>query len=616
MIKMQIKMYNKSLVSYFRRNSKTVNIGGIELGGENPVRIQSMTNTKTSDVDATVEQCISLYKSGSEYIRITAPTFKDAELLSEIKSKLKDKGINVPLVADIHFSPKAAETAAGIVDKVRVNPGNYIDKKRFEHFEYTNEEYTNEIDKIKENFVPLINICKKNKVAIRIGSNHGSLSDRIMSKYGDTPLGMVESTMEFLRICVSENFFDVVISMKASNPIVMIHATRLLVKTMNDEGMNFPIHLGVTEAGNYDEGRIKSAIGISSLLADGIGDTIRVSLTEKPENELPVAKLLSDMKFEVDSNLFQNSQLPEIGIFDFIKRKTFAVKNIGGDNLPVVIADYSEENNIVNKNTLFADFIFVEEKILPNINSGSPIIVKFDNYKSIENTYPYFSYTEYNDSNNKSDELNFVEADESFVNDLQLSKLSSDQKTVFILNLNKTKSPLHFARQVFYLLLHNKIENPVVLKYENNNNGDKFLVETASSTGTVFIDGFGNGVYLKSKSENNKKIVNTSYSILQACRARTSKTEYISCPSCGRTLFDLEETTAKIKEKTQEFVGLKIGIMGCIVNGPGEMADADYGYVGSLPGKINLYKGKEVVKRNIPENEAVEELLMLIKKDK
>jgi len=613
-------MYCSNLLKYKRRKTIEVNIASTPLGGNNPVRIQSMTNTKTIDTEATVEQTITLYNAGAEYVRITAPTIKDAENFAEIKKLLQNKGYEIPLIADIHFSPKAAEISAKIIDKVRINPGNYTDKKRLASYEYTEEEYKIEAAKIKDKFVPLLNTCIENNTAIRIGTNHGSLSDRIMSKYGDTPIGMVESTMEFLRICVEENFNNVVISMKASNPIIMIHATRLLVETMNNEDMSYPIHLGVTEAGSESEGRIKSAVGISSLLADGIGDTIRVSLTEAPEKELPVAKLLADLSFTDDNDTdFDYSQL-NLGLFEYIKRETFSVKNIGGNNHAAVISDFSsiktkEQLNLeINKN-LSPDYIFVENKIDGVDYKEIGLILNFENYKEEENTYPLFNYKSYINSSIKNAELNFIEIDEFLLSELKHNKLENDETVVYILNTTQNKSPIHHGRSVFYQFLENKITNPIIIKAENSFINDKFLVESSAATGPLFIDGFGNGVFIKSSKENIEKQVDTSFSILQACRARISKTEYISCPSCGRTLFDLEEATAKIKSRTSHLVGLKIGIMGCIVNGPGEMADADYGYVGSGYGKINLFKGKEVIKRNIPEKNAVNELLNLIEKD-
>ncbi len=612
-------MYCSNLLKYKRRKTIEVNIASTPLGGNNPVRIQSMTNTKTIDTEATVEQTITLYKAGSEYVRITAPTIKDAENFAKIKKSLQNKGYKIPLIADIHFSPKAAEISAEIIDKVRINPGNYTDKKRLSSYEYTDEEYKIEASKIKDKFVPLLYTCKKNNTAIRIGTNHGSLSDRIMSKYGDTPLGMVESTMEFLRICVEENFSQVVISMKASNPIIMIHATRLLVDTMNNEGMSFPIHLGVTEAGSESEGRIKSAVGISSLLADGIGDTIRVSLTEAPEKELPVANLLANLKFANGNNTnFDYSQL-NLGLFEYIKRETFAVKNIGGDNHAAVISDFSsiktkEGLNLEISKTLIPDYIFVEKKT-DNVNyKGIGLILDIQNYKQEENTYPLFNYKSYINSSIKNKELNFIEIDESLLSNLKNNELKNDNTVVYILNTTQNESPVHHGRSVFYQFLEKEIKNPIIIKAENSFINDKFLVESSAATGPLFIDGFGNGIFIKSSKEDIEKQVDTSFSILQACRARISKTEYISCPSCGRTLFDLEEATAKIKSRTSHLVGLKIGIMGCIVNGPGEMADADYGYVGSGYGKIDLFKGKEVIKRNISEKNAVDELLNLIEK--
>lgn len=608
-------MYFIDLLKYKRNITPDVNIGYIAVGGNNAVRVQSMTNTKTSDVLSTAQQAISIYEAGAEFVRITAPTVRDAELLYDIKNEIKARGYNIPLVADIHFSPKAAETAAATVEKVRINPGNYTDKKRISNTEYTEEEYLQELAKIRNNLTPLLNACKLHGTAIRIGTNHGSLSDRILHKYGDTPLGMVESTMEFLRLCVEQNFSNVLISMKASNPLVMIHATRLLVKSMYNENMNFPIHLGVTEAGNDDEGRVKSAIGISALLADGIGDTLRVSLTEKPENEIPVAKLLAELKFDTSKIENVDYESEKIGFYEYKKRETFPVKNIGGNNPGIVIADFI--NAEFDKSTNFfegklkPDYIYTTHKTANNRYSILCATLEDDKNQD----YPFFTYKEYLNSGNKNSDLNFVEIDYNFFSYFPSAVNFYDTKVVFVLKINNELSAIHQSRKLFYQLIKNDIKNPVIIQKQSSFIGDKFLVDSATSSGPLFIDGLGNGILIEGRGESVDRKINTSFAILQACRVRISKTEYISCPSCGRTLFDLEATTAKIKSATAHLVGLKIGIMGCIVNGPGEMADADYGYVGAGRGKVNLYKGKEVVKRNIDESRAVDELLLLIEKD-
>ncbi|NPA43989.1 MAG: (E)-4-hydroxy-3-methylbut-2-enyl-diphosphate synthase [Chlorobi bacterium] len=610
-------------LKYNRTKTTKVNIGKVQLGGNNPIRIQSMTNTDTSDVEATVEQIIKIVDAGADFVRITVPTSVVAEKIKPIKDLLIAKGYDVPLVADIHFSPKAALISAKYLEKVRINPGNYADLKQFKHIEYTDEEYKKEVENIKTNFVPFLQVCKENNTAIRIGTNHGSLSDRILSRYGDTPLGMVESTMEFLRICKDESFNDIVISMKASNPIVMIHATRLLVKKMEEEGMNFPIHLGVTEAGNENEGRIKSAVGIGTLLADGIGDTIRVSLTEAPEKEIPVAQAIVDVFDEAVLSKFEVKKEINFKDFDFYsykKRKSFAVKNVGGDNVPVVISDisknvskesilksgylYNKEQNVFKLTDLSADYLFVGNKVI-EFKGDFDFISENENFKD---AFQISNFNEKKDFEN----LNFVELDDNFIN-YDFNKFKNNENIVFVIDISKSHSPVHFGRSFFFFLEENKIKNPVIIKYKLSSYNEKSMVKASSEIGALFIDGFGDGVFLQSDTENIAELNELSFGILQACRTRITKTEYISCPSCGRTLFDLEETTAKIKAKTSHLKGVKIGIMGCIVNGPGEMADADFGYVGTGTGKITLYKKQEVIKRNIPEKDAVEELLNLIK---
>ncbi len=617
----------KHFLKYKRTKTLSVSIGNIPLGSNYPIRIQSMTNTDTSDIEATARQIINISDAGADYVRITVPTSVVAEKIPLIKKYLAKKGYKTPLIADIHFSPKAAEISAKYLEKVRINPGNYADLKQFKHIEYTDKEYDEAVENIKEKFIPFLKICKKNNTAIRIGTNHGSLSDRILSRYGDTPKGMVESTMEFLRICKHENFNDVVISMKASNPIVMIHATRLLVKTMQEEQMSFPIHLGVTEAGNENEGRIKSAIGIGALLIDGIGDTIRVSLTEAPEKEIPVANsivnVFNQAKLEKHIPLIEIQNI-KFNPFSYQKRKSFTVENIGGNNIPIVISDISsnvsEENILksgyfigknkkISKTDLAADYLFIGKS--KNIIHKN---LKFISENKIDkkNSFSILNQKDFKAEN--KNKLNFLEVNAENFSSFDFKKIKNAYKTIIILDISKSISPVHAGRNFFFYLEKNKINNPVILKHKISKFNEQNLVKVSSETGILFVDGFGDGIWLQSEDNSITNLNNLSFGILQACRTRITKTEYISCPSCGRTLFDLEKTTAKIKSKTSHLKGIKIGIMGCIVNGPGEMADADFGYVGTGTGKITLYKNQDVIKRNIPEKDAVEELLLLIKR--
>jgi len=620
----------ENYLKYTRFKTHKVFIGKIPLGDTEPVRIQSMTNTDTNDVEATVNQIIEIAESGADYVRLTVQTSKVAEKLKEIKKLLKSKGYDIPLIADIHFSPKAAEAAAKIVEKIRINPGNYADLKQFKHIEYTDDEYAKEVENLKTNFVPLLKICKAHRTTIRIGTNHGSLSDRILSRYGDTPEGMTEATMEFLRICKAENFNDAVISMKASNPLVMIYANRYLVQQMQKEGMNFPLHLGVTEAGNELEGRIKSAIGIGTLLADGIGDTIRVSLTEAPANEIPAAKQIAEIfKPEKFKNLqikfninFDNRKFTE-----YNKRESSAILNIGGGNLPVVIADISKNissenvensgfifdkpNNKFSKTDLSADYLFVGNN---EFNYNLPDTSKTIFRKTISgvNGLNLISYKNISFSNDTNIKTAFVQLEVDDVNELLFDKLKKMPNSIFVLNLTNVVSAVHFGRAFFLKLEKETIKNPVILQYDFKKINNYEILKASAEIGALFIDGFGDGIMISGGENDISKANELSFGILQACRTRISKTEYISCPSCGRTLFNLEETTAKIKAKTANLKGVKIAIMGCVVNGLGEMADADYGYVGTGTGKVTLYKNKEVIRRNIPENEAPDILLQLI----
>ncbi|PLX11775.1 MAG: 4-hydroxy-3-methylbut-2-en-1-yl diphosphate synthase [Marinilabiliales bacterium] len=604
------------LFQYTRLKTRSVQIGNLEMGGNNPIRIQSMTSTNTLDTEKTIEQSLKIIKAGGELVRITAQGVKEAENLENIKEGIRDAGFDTPIAADIHFNPKAAYTAAKFVEKVRSNPGNFVDK-RFDHAieDFSDEQYQFELEKIEDQFVPLLNICKENRTALRIGVNHGSLSDRIMNRYGDTPEGMVESAMEFLRFCVQQDFLNVVVSLKSSNTRVMVQSNRLMLAKMNQEKMNFPLHLGVTEAGEGEDGRIKSAVGIGALLADGIGDTIRVSLTEAPEEEIPVAKKLVDHFKERESHkeIKAINEIP-VNFFEYTKRKTNKVSNIGGDQSPIVIAKKESKNDLV------PEFVYVGDQfVIDSSNVNSTFIIDESGWDQHifhnDNVVPLFkSMNDFYFSENQSDRLNFLQINCNEINHENLQKIRNFKNLVLIL---ETKHTNGFAdqRAAFLRLLEDKCDIPVIIKitYKENTLEDLQL-KAASDIGGLFLDGFGDGIWLENLGAvDEQDMINTSFGILQASRVRTSKTEYISCPGCGRTLFDLQHTTKEIREKTSHLKNLKIGIMGCIVNGPGEMADADYGYVGAGPGKITLYKNKEVVKKNIPEENAVEELIQLIK---
>ncbi len=604
--------------NYKRTETQIVIIGNSSLGGDSPIRIQSMTNTDTMDVEKTVEQCKNIIDKGADYVRLTTQTVKHAEILEEIKKQLQKDGYNTPLIADVHFNPKVAEVAATIIEKVRINPGNYTDKKQFKQIEFTDQEYQAEIDRIKKRLLPLLKICNQNNTAIRIGTNHGSLSDRIMSRYGDTSKGMVEATMEFLRICKTENFKNLVISLKASNTVIMVQACRLLVSQMQKENMNFPLHLGVTEAGNDKEGRIKSAAGIGALLVDGIGDTIRVSLTESPEKEIPVAKFIANYATERKNY----DKLPEISQsfvnpFEYKKRESYEILNIGNQNVPIVIADYSETEINFEKNELLPDYIFLGDKEIDfSKHENTRFILNIDSWKYEQKTYPLFDLKSYLNADRKSDILNFLSVSYTDLSKELIEELCEDKAFVLIPNF-KTNNKLGEIRLFFQKLYELNSKIPVILKsiYDKKNTTN-FQLQAAIDLGILFIDGLADGVFLENRNITNKQIItDTAFDILQATRRRTSKTEYISCPSCGRTLFDLEDTTAEIKEKTSHLKELKIGIMGCIVNGPGEMADADYGYVGAGKNTIILYKNKNIIKKNIPKNKAVDELIKLIKEN-
>ncbi|EGJ99774.1 4-hydroxy-3-methylbut-2-en-1-yl diphosphate synthase [Dysgonomonas gadei] len=601
--------------NYKRRLSSETRIGDTPLGGGNPVRIQSMTNTNTNDTEASAEQVIRIVKAGADYVRLTAQGVREAENLRNIKDVVRTQGYNTPLIADIHFNPRAAEAAAKIVEKVRINPGNFVDRvKTFETFEYTDEEYAQEIEKIRAKLIPLLNICKEHKTAIRIGVNHGSLSDRIMSRYGDTPEGMVESCMEFLHICIAEEFRDIVISMKTSNTVVMSKAVRLLITRMEKEGLNFPLHLGVTEAGDGEDGRIKSAVGIGSLLSDGIGDTIRVSLSEDPEYEVPVArKLVAYIKQKENHPEIIAAPSDKFSPFSTDRRETYTVGNIGGDNLPVVISDRSEGNFEFNVHFL-PDYLYVGKELPLGAPRAIPSIIDWEGWKGEKNTYPLFDKSNWEKIRGDDAAIKFLRLSYPELDDNIITLLKADKSIAIILSTNHING-VGEQRAFIHTLMNNNCDTPVIpnRRYEENETED-LQIKAAADFGTLYLDGFGNGIMLENQGSISLKNIDAyMFGILQASRIRTSKTEYISCPSCGRTLFDLQTTVALVKGATSHLKHLKIGVMGCIVNGPGEMADADYGYVGAEKGKISLYKRKNLIEKNIASEEAVERLVQLIK---
>ena len=626
--------YCNSLTNYSRFKTREVNVGNIALGGENPIRIQSMTTTNTMDTEATIAEAIRMIEYGCELVRITAPSKKDAENLKNIKEGLVKKGYHNPLIADIHYTPNAAEIAAEIIAKVRINPGNYADKKKFENIDYTDTTYNAEINRIRKKFTPLVKICKKYGTAMRIGTNHGSLSDRILSRYGDTPKGMVESAMEFLRICRDEDYHDVILSMKASNTRVMVQAYRLLVAQMIKESMNYPLHLGVTEAGEGEDGRIKSAVGIGTLLADGIGDTIRVSLTEAPEFEMPVAQMLLNHFNQIkDHDQIDTIQKNPLSSFEYKKRDTNTVLNIGGKNVPVVGADFSLKKKITpasffalgynysisldkwHISDMAADYVFIGDHDLDFEVPGTlGVIYNYKTWKKHKKGYPCLNIKEYLTEGIQSNKINMVHACFSDLSEEVKNKLKADKTAVLLIDTHN-KNGIAEQRRLFVELINNQIKTPVIIgRGYTDLSQEQLQLSAASDIGALLLDGLGDGIFIYAKNCGSDQMINNlSFGILQAARTRISKTEYISCPSCGRTLFDLEETTAKIRKETDHLKGVKIGIMGCIVNGPGEMADADYGYVGTGPGKITLYKEQEVVEKNIPEKEAVKALINLIK---
>lgn len=601
--------------NYKRRLSSVAKIGNTPLGGDNPIRIQSMTSTNTNDTENSVEQTIRIINAGADYVRLTAQGVREAENLKNIKDELHKRGYNTPLIADIHFNPRAAKAAAKYVEKVRINPGNFVDgAKVFDGKELTDEEYALEIEKIRTKFTSFLNICKEHNTAVRIGVNHGSLSDRILTRYGDTPEGMVESCMEFLRICIEQNFMDIAISMKASNTIVMTKAVRLLVQKMDEEGLAFPLHLGVTEAGDGEDGRIKSAVGIGALLSDGIGDTVRVSLSEDPEFEVPIAKKLVDYVLErANHTEIKASINADFSPFSTLKRKTYTVGNIGGDKLPVVISDRSNGNFDFNVHFL-PDYIYVGKELPAEAPRSIPAIIDVDGWKDEKNTFPLFNKNNFGRIKESKATIKFLEIAYPNLSAEIISLLKTDQSIVVFITTDH-KNGVGEQRAFIHTLLNNDCETPIVLNRRYNENQEEDIqIKAGVDFGAILLDGFGNGAMIENKGSVPQKNIDAyTFGILQAARVRTSKTEYISCPGCGRTLFDLQSTVARVKESTSHLKHLKIGIMGCIVNGPGEMADADYGYVGAERGKISLYKRQELIERNIPSEQAVERLVELIK---
>lgn len=598
-----------SLSKFERRKTNTVQIGNLLMGSEHPIRIQSMTTTDTLNTEASVAQCKRIFDAGADVVRLTAQGIREAENLKNIRQRLIEDGYTKPLVADIHFNPNAAETAACNVEKVRINPGNFIDKRAsFVDVNLNEEEYAEELNRLKDKFVNLLNICKEHHTALRIGVNHGSLSDRIMSRYGDTPEGMVESAMEFLRICVEENFADVVLSMKASNVRVMVHAYRQLERRMKMEGMTFPLHLGVTEAGEGEDGRIKSAVGIGALLADGIGDTIRVSLTEEPEAEIPVAKALVD--YFTNRENHQPIAAVDSAIYnpyEYIKATSTSVAGIGENSSPIVIADLTSLPTVDDESiqALGYQYISTENRWNKITDTAPDFLLVADSSLKVAST----------NGLRFVDESLFIFADAAQI-EVLAQKAMQNPNAAIILETNNSNGVAEQRAAILHLK-GKKLLNPVIIRRSYNETEINLLqLKAAADCGLLFIDGLADGIMISNKEAlEPTTAVSTAFAILQAARVRISKTEFISCPGCGRTLFDLQQTAAKIRERTKHLTGLKIGIMGCIVNGPGEMADADYGYVGAGPSRVTLYKGKNAIKKNIPQEEALEQLVLLIKEN-
>lgn len=627
------------LFNYERRKSTVTHVGNLNIGGDNPVRIQSMTTTSTDDTIASVEQCKRIIKAGGELVRLTTQGKREAENLKNINETLRAEGFDTPLCADVHFNANVADVAAIATAKVRINPGNYVDPARtFKKLEYTDEEYAQELQKIEDRLVPFIKICKENKTAVRIGVNHGSLSDRIRNRYGDTPAGIVESCMEFLRIFRKYDFNDVVISIKSSNTVVMVLSVRLLVAEMDKENMHYPLHLGVTEAGEGEDGRIKSAVGIGALLADGIGDTIRVSLSEEPEKEIPVANHLSWYLRRHEKHIMIPAEVNKY--FDYLnptRRKTVAAVNVGGDNVPVVIATRSTDNAVqqIRINGMpIPDYIYIQGKLPEELDDKQKYIIDYNVYIDLVNSgkmpnsniYPIFPVMGQVFIGLIQAPIKFLVLKYGTPTDEFFACLRYHPEVVVVC-MTTHQNRLGDQRAFAHQLMNEGLTNPIIFSqmYEHFINEkccegisakEKFQIEAAADMGALMIDGLVDGVWLMNKGDiPQDDVEQTAFSILQAGRLRMVKTEYISCPGCGRTLYDLRTTIARIKEATKGMKGLKIGIMGCIVNGPGEMADADYGYVGAGPNKVSLYRKQECVERNIPEDEAVERLLNLINQD-
>lgn len=627
------------LFNYERRKSTVTHVGNLNIGGDNPVRIQSMTTTSTDDTIASVEQCKRIIKAGGDLVRLTTQGKREAENLKNINEILRAEGFDTPLCADVHFNANVADVAAITTAKVRINPGNYVDPARtFKKLEYTDEEYAQELQKIEDRLVPFIKICKENKTAVRIGVNHGSLSDRIRNRYGDTPAGIVESCMEFLRIFRKYDFNDVVISIKSSNTVVMVLSVRLLVAEMDKENMHYPLHLGVTEAGEGEDGRIKSAVGIGALLADGIGDTIRVSLSEEPEKEIPVANHLSWYLRRHEKHIMIPAEVNKY--FDYLnptRRKTVAAVNVGGDNVPVVIATRSTDNAVqqIRINGMpIPDYIYIQGKLPEELDDKQKYIIDYNVYIDLVNSgkmpnsniYPIFPVMGQVFIGLIQAPIKFLVLKYGTPTDEFFACLRYHPEVVVVC-MTTHQNRLGDQRAFAHQLMNEGLTNPIIFSqmYEHFINEkccegisakEKFQIEAAADMGALMIDGLVDGVWLMNKGDiPQDDVEQTAFSILQAGRLRMVKTEYISCPGCGRTLYDLRTTIARIKEATKGMKGLKIGIMGCIVNGPGEMADADYGYVGAGPNKVSLYRKQECVERNIPEDEAVERLLNLINQD-
>ena len=641
-------LYAPSLIEYRRRKTITVNIGEVPMGSDYPIRVQSMTTIDTMDTKGSVEQSIRMIEAGCEYVRITAPSVKEAQNLENIRKELRARGYTTPLIADIHFTPNAAELAARVVEKVRINPGNYADRKRFEHIDYTDAGYAAELDRIREKFLPLVRICKEYGTAMRIGTNHGSLSDRILSRYGDTPVGMVESALEFLRICEAENYYNTVLSMKSSNPQVMVQAYRLLVQRLDEEGLkSYPLHLGVTEAGEAEDGRIKSALGIGTLLEDGLGDTVRVSLTEDPEFEAPVARALIDRythRAETAKPIPALTELP-YDPFKYARRHTHEVANFGGNNVPRVLADYSQtpvqDVDVLKAvghfylplpdkwrmNDLGADYLYTGAQpagfMLPNGLKEVMDYPVWRNHADQQNGLPMLTVSQYLEARQQPaslhTRLNFVRFALADLTNALAEAFRRDRQVVGVVHTENSHA-MPELRRLFVYLTERGLTLPVVIqrRYPSLPSAELPLY-AATDVGGLLIDGFGDGILLEatrpSDRDEHKQLNGLAFGILQAARTRITKTEYISCPSCGRTLFDLQETTAHIRQRTEHLKGVKIGIMGCIVNGPGEMADADYGYVGIGRDKISLYRGQQVIKKSVSAANAVDELIELIRED-